>query len=520
MRSVVGKLDGRGATVKNATLVRGRQVISWRLLAVLALAVMSMAHVGNPDTFFVGDAGPYRVRVITRLPGVIPGRGQVSVRVLGATTGSPPRVTVRAGQWNVGVDGAPPPETAVAVPGDPELFATELWFMTPSSYALYVNVVGASGTGSAIVPVMALATAQRTMDRGLGLLLGALGVLLTAGLVTIVGAAVRESNLAPGLTPDGKRRLRSWVAMGVTAAILGLAIVGGRLWWRFEATTYAQSVLYRPFNANATVHEQDGRLDLVLGIRDPRWRGEPNPLSRYNTLTPDHGKLMHLFLVREDASSAFAHLHPVPRTPASLDFDARLPPLPSGRYRVFADIVHESGYAQTLVAAADLPDHPAAAPDSTVDPDDSWFRGAASPESSEPAFRLSDGSSISWSRGDRPLAATHEETLTFSARDEQGAPLAIEPYMGMAAHVLIMRDDGSVFVHLHPAGTISMAALQRFSEQAATPPDGHAHHETPMESVVSIPFAFPKPGRYRIWVQMKHLGRIMTAAFDATVQPG
>jgi hypothetical protein len=143
MRSVVGKLDGRSAAVKNATLGRGRQVISWRLSAVLALAVMSMAHVGSPDTFFVGDAGPYRVRVITRLPGVIPGRGQVSVRVLGAATGPPPRVTVRAGQWNVGVDGAPPPETAVAVPGDPELFATELWFMTPSSYALYVNVVGA-----------------------------------------------------------------------------------------------------------------------------------------------------------------------------------------------------------------------------------------------------------------------------------------------------------------------------------------------------------------------------------------
>ena len=41
--------------------------------AVVVLAVASMAHVGSPDTFFAGKAGPYDVRVSVRLPGVIPG---------------------------------------------------------------------------------------------------------------------------------------------------------------------------------------------------------------------------------------------------------------------------------------------------------------------------------------------------------------------------------------------------------------------------------------------------------------
>jgi len=52
-------------------------VVIWLAL----VAVSTMAHVGSPDTFFVGDAGPYPVRVSVRLPGVIPGRAQVSVRI-------------------------------------------------------------------------------------------------------------------------------------------------------------------------------------------------------------------------------------------------------------------------------------------------------------------------------------------------------------------------------------------------------------------------------------------------------
>ncbi len=87
-------------------------------LALLTLAALSMAHVGSPDTFFGGKAGPYDVRVSVRLPGVIPGRAQVTVRVEGVTTTGSHRVAVRAGQWNVGLKGAPPPEIAAPVPGE------------------------------------------------------------------------------------------------------------------------------------------------------------------------------------------------------------------------------------------------------------------------------------------------------------------------------------------------------------------------------------------------------------------
>jgi hypothetical protein len=35
---------------------------------------------------------------------------------------------------------------------------------------------------------------------------------------------------------------------------------------------------------------------------------------------------------------------------------------------------------------------------------------------------------------------------------------------------------------------------------------------------VSFPYGFPKPGTYRIFVQMKRAGRIVTGVFSANVE--
>jgi hypothetical protein len=488
----------------------------------IALAILSMAHVGSPDTFFAGGAGPYRVRVSVRLPGVIPGRAQVAVRVNGSATAaavSALRVTVRAAQWNVGAAGAPPPEVAHSVAGDPALYASELWLMTPTSYQLFVTVDGPEGSGHCVVPVLALATEQGIMSRSLGMVLAALGIFLGAGMLTIIGAAVRESVLPPGAVPDRRRKRRAWIAISATAGVVGLAVWGGNRWWSAEAAGYAESVLYRPFTAQATIAPTGERRPLTLSIRDPRWTGTPLPLGRYNALMPDHGKLMHLFAIREPSMDAFAHVHPVARTPAALDFDVDLPPLPPGRYRLYSDIVHESGYAQTLVSRVDVPsDRSAQAPAPDGDADDSSFTGSAAADAPSPVFTFADGSTVAWTRGRHALIAREEQLLMFSAKDASGAPLSIEPYMGMSAHVALALQDGSVFAHLHPSGSISMAALQRFTRDSAPGRSAHAMHDTTASSEVSIPYAFPKSGRYRLWVQMRHQGRVMTSAFDADVR--
>jgi hypothetical protein len=489
-----------------------------RVAIVLAFATAAMAHVGSPNTYFSGQAGPYPVLVSVRLPGVVPGLAQITVRFPGAQPDVVRSVKVQAIQWDLGVEGAPPPDLATAVPGDRELYAAELWLMVPTSYRVRVLVDGSKGEGTAIVPVVALATAERAMPRGLGYALIGLGFFLGVGLLTIVGAAIGESVVPPGAAPDLRRRRRARIAMAVCAAVLILAVVGGRAWWNAEASSYAGSVLYRPFASEATVARDDSGQRLTLAIHDRRWPPTGTTRTRYNALMPDHGKLMHMFLVREPAHDAFAHVHPVPTAAfassasSASAFEVPLPPLPPGRYRVYGDIVHESGYAQTLVASATL-DVAAAAPGR--DPDDSWFVGDPSLEAVEPTFAGPDGVKITWLHGAAPFTAGKERLLTFRASDAAG-PAALQPYMGMLAHAVVVHADGSVFVHLHPAGSISMAALQKFEAAGGAP--SHAGHAM-SASEVSIPYAFPKAGRYRIWVQMKRAGQVVTGAFDIDVQP-
>ena len=87
--------------------------------------------------------------------------------------------------------------------------------------------------------------------------------------------------------------------------------------------------------------------------------------------------------------------------------------------------------------------------------------------------------------------------------------------MGMLGHVAVAHRDGDVFAHLHPSGTISMAALQKFTAAI----DPHAlHRAVTAGSEISTPYAFPKAGRYRIWVQVKRSGQVVTAAFDVNVR--
>ena len=485
---------------------------AWRAMVIGVVALVSMAHVGSPDTFFTGYAGQYPVRVSVRLPGVVPGLAQISVRIQGVSPDAIRRVTVRAIQWNLGPEGAPPADTAVAVPGDRELYAAHLWLMVATSYRVLVMVDGPQGPGTATVPVMALATAQRDMSRGLGVLLTGLGLFLGVGLLTIVGVAVRESVVPPGEAPDPMRRRRARIAMTVGAGVLILVVLGGRVWWSSEAAVYAESVLYRPFASEAAVGESNGPRMLTLTIRDRRWPPSGNAATRYNALMPDHGKLMHMFLIREPDLAAFAHVHPVPRSVQSEVFDVPLPPLPAGRYRVYADIVHESGYAQTLVSSATLGESHVS--ESGADPDDTWFAGAPVLEDTSATFGGPDGMTITWQRG-APLVAQEERLLTFVARNADGSSAALEPYMGMLGHVAVTNMDGTVFAHLHPAGSISMAALQKFEGATADP---HAMHRAVSGNEVSIPYAFPRAGRYRVWVQMKRAGHIVTGAFDAEVR--
>jgi hypothetical protein len=88
--------------------------------------------------------------------------------------------------------------------------------------------------------------------------------------------------------------------------------------------------------------------------------------------------------------------------------------------------------------------------------------------------------------------------------------------MGMAAHAMVVARDFSVFAHVHPTGSVPMAAMA-LVEGVAAPIDHTRHTGMTFGPMVSVPYVFPRPGDYRIFVQMKREGRVQTGAFDVTV---
>jgi hypothetical protein len=231
---------------------------------------------------------------------------------------------------------------------------------------------------------------------------------------------------------------------------------------------------------------------------------------------------MHLFAVREPDSDAFAHLHPVRK--ANDLFEAAVPPLPAGKYQLYADITHENGFFETLTAAVEIPTLAESyvalwkiagrsdaicsslAPSANLtnfavapDMDDSWHI-AREQTFAQRRSRLPDGLSMTW-----------ESNLAFRVLSPEGTPLPIEPYMGMFGHAIVRHKAGSVFAHVHPVGTFSMASHQFFLGGT----NQHAH-PTNTVSNVSFPYEFPRPGPYRLWVQLKSAGRVYTGVFDTS----
>ncbi|HEY7684555.1 MAG TPA: hypothetical protein VH833_00485 [Gemmatimonadales bacterium] len=490
-----------------------------RTLLVAAVALVSAAHVGSPDTVFQGSAGPYDVRVIVRPPGIVPGLAEISVRVLsGEGVRSVAVLPLRGGRPTAL---EPPPDSAKPVPGDARLYSAQLWLMESGAYSIRVDVAGTAGAGSVIVPVNSIATRRLGFDTPLAAGLLGLGLLLFIGALTIVGAAVRESVLSPGEEPDTARRRRSWWVRVAAVGLLGLGVYGGKLWWDGADASHAQS-LYQPMQVTTTVAEQNSASTLRIAITDSEWLGR-----QYSPLIPDHGKLMHLFLVRQDLGT-LAHLHPLMRD--SSTFEAALPPLAPGNYRLYADVVHESGFTQTLLDSVTIP--AAVTRWRPSDPDDSWWSSPqSSAVSSQQTVQLEDGAAMVWVRDSTTLFAGRDVELKFAVTGRDGRPAALEPYMGMMSHAVVTREDGSVFVHLHPAGTIAMASqlvyALRVPEDTVrgrlgariTAAEGQAMQMGPMPGgVVSFPYAFPKPGLYRVWVQVKRGGQILTGRFDADVR--
>lgn len=480
---------------------------AFAILAVMAIALAfarpASAHVGSPNVFYEGNAGPYHLFVTVRVPQVIPGVAEVDIR----TNSDDVREikTAVASLTGAGSTYMPVPDEAKRSTTDPRFFTSSLWLMEYGSLRVVLKVNGARGPAEMSVPVASFGQTVLSMPKGLGALLLVLAIGLALGAIAIVGAASREARLTPGAAVSVAARRRGWRAMAIMTALVGLVFYGAFYWWSVDANAYARlAKFFKSPKCAATLTANQ----LSIRPTDQIWlRNE-----KVADLVPDHGHIMHLFLVRTPGLDRIYHLHP-DRT-ANGTFDKTLPSIDAGHYEIFADIVDKYGFPWTLVGTVDVPNLNGP----PMSGDDSEGVAAPITESSDTTTSiLPDGTQVSWKRDAMPLKANVAMILEFDVKDKTGAPASdLAPYMGMAAHAEIIRDDLSVFAHIHPSGSAPMASVMMASADSSTMSDMMMANQK-VSPELSMPYGFPKPGHYRIFLQFKCADRIETASFDAHV---
>jgi hypothetical protein len=180
----------------------------------------------------------------------------------------------------------------------------------------------------------------------------------------------------------------------------------------------------------------------------------------------EHEKRMHLILARRDLTG-FQHLHPEQAADGTWSTPVRVDA--AGSYRVFADFSHD-GKARTL--ASDL----------RVD-------GAAELEplpAPQPTAVSDGGYDVRLDTED--VRPGREADLRFTITRD-GEPVQTESYLGARGHLVALREGDMAFLHVHPTA----------------------------DDAVQFAATFPTEGRYRLFLQFKHAGRVHTVAFTQAV---
>ena len=184
-----------------------------------------------------------------------------------------------------------------------------------------------------------------------------------------------------------------------------------------------------------------------------------------------HEKRMHLLLARRDLTG-FQHLHPEMADDGTWSTEVTLPE--AGSYRLFADFSFRD---EAVTLATDL------RVDGNAD-----LVGLPAPEVTAVS---AGGYDV---RLDPAAARAGEEVELRFAITRDGETVTTEPYLGAGGHLVALREGDLAFLHVHPL-------------EDGERGDG-----------IGFALTFPTPGRYRIFLQFKHQGRVQTVAFTRQVE--
>lgn len=205
-------------------------------------------------------------------------------------------------------------------------------------------------------------------------------------------------------------------------------------------------------------------------------RGTPQPFS-YEIRTLDgrvvtafeetHGKLSHLIVVRRDLTH-FQHLHPELSQDGAWSQDISFSS--AGVYRAFVD-VRIDGHPTTLGTDLFVPGD---------------FQVGSRPASTRVAE--SDGYEVTLTPETVPTG--DEVSLEFTVHNEAGQRAELHEYLEAMGHLVALREGDLGYLHVHPEETAPESGVIRFRGE------------------------FPTAGRYRLFLQAKPEGTLITTPFD------
>ncbi|MGE9293481.1 MAG: hypothetical protein ACQKBW_07710 [Puniceicoccales bacterium] len=182
-----------------------------------------------------------------------------------------------------------------------------------------------------------------------------------------------------------------------------------------------------------------------------------------------HTEPLHIMVVDESLED-YHHIHPEPLGPTG-EWGFDFTPYRAGRYRVFAEFV-PTRTQQKVTGTAEFEVQPA----------------TSRPEKPTSALPVAQLNSLP-----TQLSSSTENSLTLKF----GEPLTLQPVMGALGHMVAFDEDLHGYAHLHPKYT---------------------GKEKDAEPVLEFAFNTDKPGKYRLWAQVKVDGEERFLPFDVVVQ--
>jgi len=174
----------------------------------------------------------------------------------------------------------------------------------------------------------------------------------------------------------------------------------------------------------------------------------------------------------------FAHEHPVLGANGRFILQYVFPT--GGEYHLFADVAPKGAGSQILMQPIRVAG-PVPASTGTV-------------KFTQSLTDRVDGVEIALRDDPAKLPVGRTQNITFTVRDAATkAPIVdLEPYLGAMAHLMLIHQDGTTFVHSHP--------------DESDPANGH-------NGSLTFLARFPKPGFYRGWLQIQRADSVKTASF-------